>query len=156
MDSIKKIISLAICSVAISCMTGIDAKDITQTPHHEEEFVYSSFYSTESSNLSMESESTSSFFFNDGMDRLTQFEVTMRSGTGTLTIRQNMNVVYQKSYTVKNNRFSVKRMNIGGQITFQILIGEHTLEGAIDNNDKWVVTEVKVPPAMTETPIKKG
>ena len=150
MISLKQLSVIAFIALTTSC-TSVNATNITKTDHKEaQNFYYSSFYSSDSSDVTMSSESSSSFFFNDSMDRLTYFEVTAKGNIMTLTIRQNMNIVWKKSYTVKNNHFSVKRIDSNGHISFRIVVGEHILSGVINKDDKWVVTEVKTPISMKD------
>ena len=52
------------------------------------------------------------FFFNDGFGRLTEFHEYTEGARMFLIIRQNMNVVWQGSCRVTDHRFSVYRMDV--------------------------------------------
>lgn len=104
---------------------------------NRENFHYSSFYFGKSG----ETSHSSTMFFNDGQGRLTMFEMETRAGLMTVTIRQNMHILWKGTYSVTNSHFFVKRLDSLGKVTFQIIAGEHVLRGEIDDNDNWVITE---------------
>lgn len=108
--------------------------DASLTDH---EILYSSFHPDEAS------PSASTVFFNDGFGRLTMFEKEYKDGKMTITIRQNMNIVYKNTYTVSNDRFSVERFTANGRILFRLHVGERILIGEIDSHDKWIITEAE-------------
>ena len=61
----------------------------------------------------------------------------------TVTIRQNMRIVWKGSCHVKNDDFSVVRREGEGHIYFLITMGEHTYRGEITRDDSWDVQEVR-------------
>ena len=101
--------------------------------------VYSSAFSTDG----MNHESQSSLYFNDGFGRLTEFEMNSENHVMTLTIRQNMRVVWKGSCHVDNDAFSVVRRESMGHIYFLITMGDHHYRGEITKDDKWEITEDK-------------
>lgn len=64
----------------------------------------------------------------------------------TITIRQNMNVVWKNTYAVSSNHFSVERIDTDGHILFRIHVGERILVGEIDSRDRWIMTEPRKAP----------
>lgn len=107
----------------------------------DNQILYSSFYSAENG-----ANETSTVFFNDGFGRLTAFEKEYRDGKMTITIRQNMNIVWKNTYTVSSNHFSVERIDTDGHILFRIHAGERILIGEIDSRDRWIITEPRKNP----------
>lgn len=107
----------------------------------DNQILYSSFYSAENG-----ANEASTVFFNDGFGRLTAFEKEYRDGKMTITIRQNMNVVWKNTYTVSSNHFSVERIDTDGHILFRIHAGERILVGEIDSRDRWIITEPRKNP----------
>ena len=105
-------------------------------PAVEEEYFYSSSFSSDADGAS-----ESVLYFNDGFGRLTSFETETKDGVMTLTIRQNMNVLWKGSRSVKSHRFTVKKENVMGRIVFKITLGEHKFTGEFDSRDKWIMTE---------------
>ena len=101
--------------------------------------VYSSAFSTDG----MNHESQSSLYFNDGFGRLTEFEMKSENHVMTLTIRQNMGIVWKGSCHVDNDAFSVVRRESMGHIYFLITMGEHHYRGEITGDDKWEISEDK-------------
>ena len=91
----------------------------------------------------MNHESQSSLYFNDGFGRLTEFEMKSENHVMTLTIRQNMGVVWKGSCHVDNDAFSVVRRESMGHIYFLITMGEHHYRGEITGDDKWEISEDK-------------
>lgn len=59
------------------------------------------------------------FFFNDGFGRLTEFHEYTEGARMFLIIRQNMNVVWQGSCRVTDHRFSVYRRESNGRVYFR-------------------------------------
>lgn len=107
----------------------------------DNQILYSSFYSAENG-----ANEASTVFFNDGFGRLTAFEKEYRDGKITITIRQNMNIVWKNTYTVSSNHFSVERIDTDGHILFRIHAGERILIGEIDSRDRWIITEPRKDP----------
>ena len=107
----------------------------------DNQILYSSFYSAENG-----ANEASTVFFNDGFGRLTAFEKEYRDGKMTITIRQNMNIVWKNTYTVSSNHFSVERIDTDGHILFRIHAGERILIGEIDSRDRWIITEPRKNP----------
>lgn len=66
----------------------------------DNQILYSSFYSADDG-----ADEASTVFFNDGFGRLTAFEKEYKDGRMTITIRQNMNVVWKNTYAVSSNHF---------------------------------------------------
>jgi len=74
------------------------------------------------------------------------FEKEYKDGRMTITIRQNMNVVWKNTYAVSSNHFSVERIDTDGHILFRIHVGERILVGEIDSRDRWIMTEPRKAP----------
>lgn len=87
------------------------------------------------------------FFFNDGFGRLTEFHEYTEGARIFLIIRQNMNVVWQGSCRVTDHRFSVYRRESNGRVYFQIRMGQHEYSAEIGRDDRWTVTESGLPVA---------
>lgn len=87
------------------------------------------------------------FFFNDGFGRLTEFHEYTEGARMFLIIRQNMNVVWQGSCRVTDHRFSVYRRESNGRVYFQIRMGQHEYSAEIGRDDRWTVTESGLPVA---------
>ena len=87
------------------------------------------------------------FFFNDGFGRLTEFHEYTEGARMFLIIRQNMNVVWQGSCRVTDHRFSVYRRESNGRVYFQIRMGQHEYSAEIGRDDRWTVTEGGLPVA---------
>lgn len=84
--------------------------------------------------------SESTLYFNDGFGRLTEFHMTKEQQLMTLTIRQNMNVVWQGHTETDNSYFSVHREERLGQVYFLITMGSRQYKAAVDKEDHWSVT----------------
>lgn len=100
---------------------------------------FSSAFSSEG--MARESEST--LYFNDGFGRMTEFHMTSDNHVMTLTIRQNMRIMWKGSCHVDRDTFSVVRREGQGHVYFLITLGEHTYHGEINRDDRWDVHEVK-------------
>lgn len=92
---------------------------------------------------SEEARSESTLYFNDGFGRLTEFHMEQRGQVMTLTIRQNMNIVWQGHETVDKNYFSVTREERMGEVYFRILMGDKVYKAFSDVSDHWNVVESK-------------
>ncbi|WP_443794340.1 hypothetical protein [Dialister hominis] len=116
-----------------------DGGNGTFPAQREEAMQFSSAFSSEGT--AQESEST--LYFNDGFGRMTEFHMTSDNHVMTLTIRQNMRVMWKGSCHVDRDTFSVVRREGQGHVYFLITMGEHTYHGEITRDDRWDVREVK-------------
>lgn len=87
--------------------------------------------------------SESTLYFNDGFGRLTEFHMTQAQRIMTLTIRQNMNVVWQGRVEADNSHFSVSREEREGQVYFRITMGSREYKAFLNDKDRWDVVEIK-------------
>lgn len=110
----------------------------TSRPKGEHHAVFLCF---SSEGMARESEST--LYFNDGFGRMTEFHMTSDNHVMTLTIRQNMRIMWKGSCHVDRDTFSVVRREGQGHVYFLITLGEHTYHGEINRDDRWDVHEVK-------------
>ena len=133
---------LALC--LLPAVVGAAGEAAGSVPDEENsEIHYTSVYSSAFSTDGMNHESQSSLYFNDGFGRLTEFEMKSENHVMTLTIRQNMGVVWKGSCHVDNDAFSVVRRESMGHIYFLITMGEHHYRGEITGDDKWEISEDK-------------
>lgn len=133
---------LALC--LLPAVAGAAGEAAGSLPDEENsEIHYTSVYSSAFSTDGMNHESQSSLYFNDGFGRLTEFEMKSENHVMTLTIRQNMGVVWKGSCHVDNDAFSVVRRESMGHIYFLITMGEHHYRGEITGDDKWEISEDK-------------
>lgn len=100
-----------------------------------------------------EASEESTFYVNDGFDRLTEFHMTREGDLMSLTIRQNGVVVWKGSTHVKQHTFSVMRRDRMGEVYFEIHMGEHVYHASVDKNDKWDVSEEV--PSRQPVPLEK-
>ena len=100
-------------------------------------------FSSAFSSVEKGGESESTLYFNDGFGRMTEFHMVSDNHVMTVTIRQNMRIVWKGSCHVKNDDFSVVRREGEGHIYFLITMGEHTYRGEITRDDSWDVQEVR-------------
>ena len=100
-------------------------------------------FSSAFSSVEKGGESESTLYFNDGFGRMTEFHMVSDNHVMTVTIRQNMRIVWKGSCHVKNDDFSVVRREGEGHIYFLITMGEHTYRGEITRDDSWDEQEVR-------------
>lgn len=120
---------------------AVDGGQGTSLPDRNENSTmqFSSAFSSEGT----AGESESTLFFNDGFGRMTEFDMVSENQVMTLTIRQNMRIVWKGSCHVKDNAFSVARRESNGQVYFLITMGEHRYRGDITRDDRWELKEEK-------------
>lgn len=148
-------IVLALC--LLPAVVGAAGEAAGSLPDEENsEIHYTSVYSSAFSTDGMNHESQSSLYVNDGFGRLTEFEMKSENHVMTLTIRQNMGVVWKGSCHVDNDAFSVVRRESMGHIYFLITMGEHHYRGEITGDDKWEISEDKGKLPVSLLPASSG
>lgn len=140
----KKVWGLLFLTLCIPSM--IEAADTSVNMMHF-------FQEVEFASSTAKERSESTLYFNDGFGRLTEFHMTQVQHIMTLTIRQNMNVVWQGRTEVDTPRFSVVREEQQGQVYFRITMGTREYKASLNGEDHWDVVELKnemVPGDMTK------
>ena len=133
------------CMVLAICLPlGVMAQnDTVETTSWVTQMQTTSYLTGRGGHSSIEERSESTLYFNDGFGRLTEFHMEQRGQVMTLTIRQNMNIVWQGHETVARNYFSVSREERIGEVYFRILMGDKAYKAFSDANDHWNVVEIK-------------
>ena len=130
---------IALAMMLLPMAVGADSMSDFSLYNEKESPVFSSALSSEGMGESTES----TLYFNDGFGRMTEFHMIWEGRTMTLTIRQNMSVVWKEQCSVKQDNFSVVRREEMGEVYFLITMGDHHYRGEITRDDRWEVREEK-------------
>ena len=84
----------------------------------------------------------STLYFNDGFGRLVEFHMTTDGHFMTVTIRQNMNIVWKEKEEISHPRFSVVRREELGQVYFLVTMGDKRYKGYTNAKDVWSMEEL--------------
>lgn len=126
------------------------AETVTEMTSRVTQLQASSYLVGRADHASVEERSESTLYFNDGVGRLTEFHMEQAGQVMTLTIRQNMNIVWQGHTSVEQNCFSVAREERQGTVYFRIRMGNKEYKAFSDAKDHWNVVEIKGNDALAD------